>query len=348
MRGIVLLLAAAVPALLPGNAAAVPFTDAFQDLLVELNARDEALPATGLTPAQRKQKAALAKAFRALASDSQDVAGDLRTAGRMIKALGAGFPGDATLEGLHAGMLDDLEALVREGRDELEATLDLIEEGKPKIKAADALVEANGALLLVDGAATAPLRAKALSRAQGFVGKGFAAAAKGAPTGDGTGSSMAATIRGLPWFATSDFGTAVGGIATVSEAGGLRSLLVRGRRILPKTGTPQGDPPLPGKSSTLDLTIDAVTANIAAGTYAVGNVSFFGTAATFTEEDEDGTLHIAVAESGTVVLQTLDINLGSVTVSGTFSLTLRDGETGNTFTIVSGTFVAQGLPRTTE
>lgn len=340
-----LVLAAALSPLAPRPAAADPFTNAFEDLLLELNARDEALPDTGLTPAQKKEKAGLAKAFRALASDSGDVAGDLRIAGKMAKALGAAYPEDGEIAGLLAGALDALEVLVRDGRDELEATLEGLAEGPARIKAAGFLARCDETLLLADGAVAAATRAKLLSRAQTYVRKGAAAAEKAAPVADA--SSMSATVRGAAWAANSDFGTAVGGLANVSEAGGLRNLHIRGRRILPKSGVPQGDPPLPGATSTLDLHLDAITANIEAGTYAVGNSGGYGTSATFTEEDEDGDVHVATAESGTVVIQTLAINLGSVDVTGTFTLTLRDGETSQTFTIVSGTFVAEDLPRTT-
>lgn len=338
-----LLLAAGL--LLPGlpRAAAVPSTGVFEDLLVEMNARDASLPTSGLTKEQRRWKSALAKSFKALSSVSADLAGDLRIAGRIARALEKGYPGDPGFASLLDGAGDDLEALVVLGRDQLEVTASLLADGAPKTKALAKLALADDRLAISRSAPTATQRAKELGRTHRYVLQGTEAAEKGEPGGPAGDSRMTATIKGQPWAANSDFGTAVSGLATVGEAsGGLRKLLVRGRRILP-----EGEPPLPGDESTLELSLQAVTGNLGPGTYSVGNSGGFSAGASWIEETGAGFSN-GLAVSGTITLSTVDVKLGSVTVTGGFSLTIWDGITGGTFSATSGLFEAYDLPRNTE
>ena len=340
-----LVLAAAVPGLAPRPAAAEPFTNAFDPLVLELNSRDDALPSTGLTSAQKQEKAALAKCFETLSTPSADVGGDLRMAGKMAKTLGGVYPGDPAIDALVDGVLDDLESLVRDDRDELAVALALLAEGKFKTKAADLLDAADSGLLASAGAGTAAQRTKILRKAEGSIQKGLDAAARGNPGGPPDSSTMTATVKGLAWAANSDFGTALTGLATVADGNdGLRKIIVVGRRILPKTGTPP-EKPLPGASTTLQLTLTAISADIGTGSFPIGVVNDYAASATWTEEDENGTLHIALATGGNITLNAATVSLGSVSLSGNFSLTLRDGETGATFTATSGAFDATGLPR---
>ncbi|MCK6481871.1 MAG: hypothetical protein L6R43_17510 [Planctomycetes bacterium] len=340
----VLLAAALLPAPLLPRAAAGPSTDAFDDLLLELDDRAESLPSSGLTKEQRKWKQAIDRSFRALGADSPDLAGDLRMAGRVAKALEKGYPGDATFGALLAGALDELESLLVLGRDQLEVTASLLAEGAPRTKALARLAAADDRLEAAGDAGTATLRAKEMGRAQRFVLQGAAAAAKGEPGGTPDESTMTATVKGQPWAANSDFGTAVSGLAAVSEEGGLRRLLVRGRRIL---SVPADPAPLPGDESILELSLQASAGGLVPGTYPVGNVGGFSAGASWIEETEAGLVN-GLAVSGSITLSTVEVKLGSVSVTGGFSLTIWDGLTGGTFTATSGLFEASDLPRTTE
>jgi len=340
-----LLLAAAglLGAGLPG-AAASPSTDAFQPLLQELNTREGSLPSSGLTKDQKRWKKALVKSFRALEMESTGVAGDLRIGGRIAKSLEKGYPGDPTLGSLVSGALGDLEDLVVAGRDQLEVTASLLADGTPKTKALSKLALADDRIGRSRGASAASSRARELGRAQKFIDQGSAAAAKGDPGGPSGASSMKATIRGQPWAANSDFGTAVSGLAAVAETTNeLRRVLVRGRRILPGSGTP----PLPGDESTLELSLQAVSGALQPGTWTVGNSGGVSAGASWIEETEAG-LSNGLAVSGTITLSTVSVKAGSVTVTGGFSLTIWDGVTGGTFTASSGLFEAYDLPRTAE
>ena len=153
---------------------------------------------------------------------------------------------------------------------------------------------------------------------------------------------MSATVKGAAWAANSDFGTALSGLTTVTEeTNGLRKVIIIGRRILGKTGTPN----LPGAETTLQLTVQAVSLDVGTGSFPIGVVNDYAASATWTEVDEDGDTHIALATGGNITLNTVTVGLASVTVVGNFSLTLRDGDTGQVFTAVSGAFEASGLPR---
>lgn len=339
-----LLLAASALAAAAPPAAADPFTGNFNDLLVELNDRDADLPPTGLTKEQRKGRRALNRAFRALAADSKDLAGDLAMARKMAAALEAGYPGDGVIAGLLSGLNDALGLGVIAGRDELEVSIALAAEGRLKDRALARLAAADALLADAGAAATQGLRARLLERAHRTSLQGSRLAEKAGPGGSTGSSSMSATVNGSPWAANDSFGTAVSGLAHVSESlAGVRKILVAGRRILPNGASP----PLPGDTSRIQITLQSVSVNVAPGTFPVGTTDGINASATWTFEAEDGAFQQAVAVSGSIVLTSLTLKAGSVDAAGTFDFSFYDGVADATFPVASGTFEVFDLPRST-
>jgi len=118
-----LLLAFALLLVAAARGAATPFTSHFGPLVAEVNARDADLPLTGLTAAQKRERAALDRCYRALSADSQGLSGDIAMARKMAAALASGYPADGVFEGLVADLDDALAADVHAER---EATVVLI------------------------------------------------------------------------------------------------------------------------------------------------------------------------------------------------------------------------------
>lgn len=337
----VLLAGAALLAALP--AGATPRSDHFEDLLAELNVRDGNLPLEDLTPEERRERAILRKAFAALRIDSDGLAGDLRIGKRLVAPLEKGYPGDGEIGALMDGALDGLAGDVGAVHDEVVVAIGIASEGRIRDRA-EAKREA-AALLLEEAPflATRLLRARDQERAHRLLLAANALALKAGPGGSDTGSSMAAFVDGAAWEANPDFGTAVGGIAEVDAGSGqARKVIVFGRRVLPKTGAPQ----LAGASTKLQVTLSSNPANLAPGTYALGTTEGITLSATWTEEDEDGDVRVFVPVAGTLTLETLEVNAGSVDVTGTFSFSMFHPPTEETFPITSGSFEAPGLPRT--
>src|SRR5258706_285716 len=189
---------------------------AFAPLVTEMDARDGALPTEGLTKDQKRQRAALLKADRALASPSQDLKGDLSIARRMATALLAGFPGDVTFLDLLTTLDDDLGVEVSAVRAEVATTISLAKAGRlrdraqGKLDAADALFDAGNA------AATPALRARFQERCHSLLLKADSLALKAGTDAPGSGSSMTAVVDGAPWAANTDFGTGISGLGDVS------------------------------------------------------------------------------------------------------------------------------------
>jgi hypothetical protein len=335
-------LAAAAAVVLAAAAAADPFTPHFQPLLAEMNQRDGALPLTGLTREQRKQRSALNRAYRALEADSTDLAGDLKMSLKMTKALEKGFPGDPEfgplLDALHAA----LGGLAADGRDELEVAIAGLAEGKYRDRATAKLAKADAILLLAAEAETRVRRAAFQRKCWTVVLQGGKIVAKAAPGGPSGDSTVAATVDGSAWASNAQFGTAVVGLANVSAStGGLRKVLFTGRRILPHSA----DDDLPGETTRLQIMLSSIWADVAPGTYSVGGAEGVSVSATWTFEDEDGNATQAVALAGSVTIATTEVLLGSVSATGTFEFTMYDGVAGDSFPIASGTFDAFDLPR---
>jgi hypothetical protein len=318
-------------------------SDLFQPLLEELNDRDIALPVDHLTKEQKKQRSALRKSFRALEYESKDLAGDLRTAQKMTKALDAGYPVDFEM----AGLLDDLNgalgALVLDGRDQLEVAIAGLAEGKYKTKALAKLVKADAVLLDVALPGTRTRLAGLHRKCWSLILSGGKIAAKAAPGGPTGASVVTADVNGAGWTSNSQFGSAVVGIAQVSEStGGVRKVLFTGRRILPHSENAD----LPGETTRLQVNLAASWADITSGVFTVGGGDGVTVSVTWTHEDEDGNLTQAVATEGSVTIDTIETTLGSVSVTGTFQFTMYDGGAATTFPITSGLFEVYDLPRT--
>ncbi len=332
-----LLLAAAMAS--PPRAAADPYTSKFGDLIQEMNDRDGALVGD-LAPAEKRQKAALRRGFRAIARDSDSLAGDLGMAIAVARALGAGFPGDATFAALLDGTLDGLAADVVGARDSLAIVVLGLSPGKPKERG-EAGVAAADAVLAEAAAAVDPAdRAKALRRAEKGVRKTLKAVTSGGTGGGGGTSTMTATVDGTPFESNALFGTPVSGILGVSPSGGTRRILVAGRQWFPSSG----DDKVPGEVRTLQISMTATGADLAPGTYALGTGSGALVTATWVDELEDGSAATWVGTAGTVTLD--DVTPGLGRVEGSFALTLYDGVGGVSHAVTAGAFAVIDLPRT--
>jgi hypothetical protein len=343
MRSLLLLLAGLVPvAAATRPAAADPHADYFAGLIAELNDRDAALPETGLTSQQKRERAALRKCFAALRADSTDLKGDLKMARKMAAALAVGYPGDGTLAGLLDGLNDALGNDVHSARDDLEVAIATVADGRPKDRAQAKLDAADVLLAEADAETEAAPRALLQKRAYALVDKGARIVAKADPGGPSGDSTMGATVDGDAWAANDQFGTAVSGFAEVSEAfGGVRRIVVVGRRILPDAG----DPPLPGDETRIRLSLASSNDDITTGDFPVNFNGGVSASATWAFEPESGGVSNAVAISGTISITSLNAGTASVDVSGTFTLTMYDGIADTTFEITGGTFEAFDLPR---
>jgi hypothetical protein len=342
-RPILAVLLAGAALLAAPRAGATPHSDHFEDLLAELNLRDGDLPLEDLTPEQRRERATLRKAFAALRIDSDGLADDLRIGVRIAAPLEKGYPGDGEIGALLDGALDGLAGDVGVVHDEVVVAIGVAAEGRVRDRAEAKRVAA--ALVLEEAPFLVPRlsRARAHDRAHRLLLAANALALRAGPGGSDTGSSMAAFVDAEAWAANPDFGTAVGGIAEVdSGSGQARKVIVFGRRVLPKAGSPG----IAGASTRLQITLMANPANLAPGTYSLGTTDGIYLSANWTEEDEDGDFRTFLPLAGTLTLETLEVNAGSVDVSGTFSFSMFHAPTEETLSITSGSFEAPGLPRT--
>jgi len=339
---------AALPAAFAPRAAADPFTSHFNDLLAELNDRDAALPFPAENGAQRKQRSAIARCYRFLGKPSDSVAGDLRTAFRISKTVLRAFPGDPTFASLVAALDADLDAESVAIRDEVETTVLLLSEGKFRTKAFARLGQSDELRARADLEPDPVRRARFRDKSHRKVVVASRIADRGQPAPPADESLMTATVAGSPWAANNDYGTGVGGSVRVSDTnGGVRRIQVFGRRILPSVVPPEPpNPPLPGDESRIDFTITRVSQDLQAGTtYTVGNADGVNTTASWFAEDEDGTVHNAVPLSGSITIDTIVLEFGQATVTGSFQFTMYDGVADQTFDISGGLFEAHDVPR---
>src|SRR5262245_46416984 len=96
----------AVLLLLGADASAVTLASRFPALSDEITTRLAALPETGLSRDQKRQKTALNKAAKALAKDTGDLGLLLKYARKAVLKLDTAYPEDATL----GPMLDEVVA----------------------------------------------------------------------------------------------------------------------------------------------------------------------------------------------------------------------------------------------
>ena len=287
-----LLALALAPAAFAPPAAADPFTPHFNPLLVELNARDAALPFPATNAAERRQRAAIERCLDLFGVPSADIAGDLRLARRFASVIGRAFPGDAAFLAILAELDADLAADAGLIRDEVGDTVLQLSAGRIKDRANARLAQADALRDRAEIEPDAVVRARCRLRSHARVVAASRIAARGQPEPPVSGSFMTATVAGLPWAANDDFGTGVSGSVDVSDTnGGVRRVRVTGRRILPSTLPPAKptDPPLPGDLSRIQITVTRVSQDIVAGVaYPIGTVDGVNATANWFAEDEDG------------------------------------------------------------
>ncbi len=339
-----LALAAVAVAALAIPSSATPFTARFDDVLVEMNARDAVIPFTGGTKEERRQRAALNRAFRALAVESADLRGDLAMARRIAGALEKGFPGDGSFPALLGGMNGGLAADANAERDATVVLISIAKEGAIRARAEAKLAAADALFIAADEAATETLRARCREKGFRAVLRAAALAVKAGTGGNDDASTMSAVVGGQPWAANTDFGTGVSGLADVSgSTGGLRRMVVSGRRILPLST----DSRLPGETSRIQLTLTSANANIVPGLYTTGTSAGVNISATWFEEDESENVSQAVSTAALIEVTSMTVRAGSVDMAGTFTLTMYDGLADVSFEIATGAFEAVGIPRNT-
>lgn len=240
------LLAGLMSGLVPSAMAA--YTDNFDDLLVELQARSVILEGS-TDPVERRQKKACDKSIAAIMKEADSLADDLKTQRKVALTLtrafpdelargfapGGAIPGD--LDVLLGGSFDGLLADVQADLDALQTSIDALPAGPAKDKAqaqadlaADLIADANAAVSHADAA-------KILGAANKAVVKGEKIVAHGSGGGGcNSGSSLSMLIDGQPFtaavaggeYVTSDGLFAVGGQTGGSTYDAVAIILLNG------------------------------------------------------------------------------------------------------------------------
>lgn len=107
----------------------------FPTLVGTLQARIAAFGTSGLTKTDKKQKATLAKAVKALTADSDDLASTLVNAGKAIKGVEAVYPTDDSLGALLDDILTAVSTDVTRRGQTLFFSIENLEDGAAKTKA---------------------------------------------------------------------------------------------------------------------------------------------------------------------------------------------------------------------
>jgi hypothetical protein len=89
-----------------------------------------------------------------------------------------------------------------------------------------------------------------------------------------------------------------------------------------------------------------VSQDIVAGVaYPVGTADGVNATVSWFAEDEDGDVNNAVPLSGSVTFDSIALEFGTATVTGTFQFTMYDGVAAQMFDISGGAFEAIDVPR---
>jgi hypothetical protein len=166
MRRLFSALVLALALLAGGSASATTLESKFPDYQSELNARLAALPATGLTKLQKRQKATLTKALKLLGIDSRTLAKLVANAKKTVAATDAAFPEDAILGPLEDAVVTGLsvDTSVRNGS--LAQSIETLAEGGKARTSAQAKSDGAAADLgLVQSATTHGAQFKLIARA---------------------------------------------------------------------------------------------------------------------------------------------------------------------------------------
>ena len=289
---------------------AAPFTAAFDDLRTALEfSRDNEFGGT-LDRTLKRQQAAILKSLAALDKPADDLGDDLKTAGKVARALEKAFPQFAEPSDAlvllagdpFPGAVDD--ALSSLNADVVAAIGDLAgragflsEKGAAKVAAA---VGAANAALAVE-TPTRFQRAKSLGKAFGQVVKGHKAADKdsrrGPPNFDGS-----VTVDGSPFEPNQV-------LCSLDQATGIFTLTFNRASNPPSSVMLTSSPGLPGSG---------IDHPLASGSFSEGLVLYIGTAGTMNLTTYDPAHGIF---EGTFSFTANGIGFeGSVTVTGTFSV----------------------------
>jgi hypothetical protein len=203
-----LLLAATFLASVVGPSIAAPSTDAFEDILAELESRrDEDFTGT-LDKTQKKQQKAVLKSLAAFAKEHTSFSQDLKTAGKVAKILAKAYPTEFDEESpeqaLHVALflgVNPYSALVSDAYGEVEFAALKAAKASTKKKVEVLLDKASDALSGFNPAGTAVERAKAGEKAAKFV----ETAAKLVGKDPGADNFMVADIAGQAWGGAEPF-----------------------------------------------------------------------------------------------------------------------------------------------
>jgi hypothetical protein len=143
-------------------ASAVTLAGRFTELDAEVAARLAALPDSGLSKAQKKEKSTLGQVAATLAKDTEELAKTLKNAKKAVSKLDKAYPGDATFAPLLDAVVAGLTSDVAQRGGDLFISIQLLPDGTAKTKAQAASDAAEAEIV---AAAAELVRATRLSRA---------------------------------------------------------------------------------------------------------------------------------------------------------------------------------------
>ena len=304
-------LAIAALALAAAAASAGTLGTRFSSLSGEVQSRLTAL--TGkLDATQRKQKAALGKAAKALAANSTGLSKDLTNTAKTVAALEPLFGTDGTIGPLLDDLVTDVEADVADRKALADYRDGALPDGKTKTAVAKLLTSAGDNLTSAGAAATRKARMSLVKKARGAVTIADGSLAKARRKSGVLTTDIEAFADGLHLFSPRLAGSSYQ-VTNFSMAGG--SLRV----VLTET--------VAGKAITMSFQVAAPST----GEHPVAIVPF----SRFT--DDRGALP---ATAGTVNITTWDP--ANMTAAGTFEITYSNGTT--TVRVTKGAFTAIAMP----
>lgn len=191
---LVSLLALALLAVTPADGATLG--SRFPTLFGVLQARITAFGSTGLSKAEKKQKATVAKAVKALSVDTEDLAKTLANAGKAVKAVDAVYPTDGTLSPLLDEVVSDLTADVTRRGAVLSFSIDALDDGTAKTKARALSDSSEAGIVAATTATPRTARIDLLKQAFASIAKGEKVVRKAGGGGGVTTTALDVDIDG--------------------------------------------------------------------------------------------------------------------------------------------------------
>ena len=295
-------------------AGAATLASRYTDLSLELQGRTAALPATGLSKVQKKQKSALKKSVAAINHDTTLLQKTLADVGTAVGALDPAYPSDATLGPLLDTMVVDQRTAVFDRNTRVfDRAVGIAAGDKTKTKVDALFLKAEALLVASDAATTRALRVKSIKAALKSVAKAEKALDKvlGPGGGDVTTTAYDVNIDGAAFHLPT---TGITNYSVIYASGGVGSLNIVAM----------------GPIGAVQHNIVISIASPGVGDRAMApNSSYSKVPGTGPMQVTAGTVHISA------------FNPASHKVAGTFSGTFSDGIT--TVTLTNGTFSSTSM-----